>query len=68
MKDVYRTKTGIEIGCMYQKPLPQPTREEEIIQRVLLGIPNPNHTGMCLYVVLLTLVFAGLAMGFGGVR
>ena len=68
MKDVYRTKTGIEIGCMYQKPLPQPTQEEEIIQRVLLGIPLPNRTGMCLYVVLLTLMFAGLAMGFRGVR
>lgn len=68
MKDVYRTKTGIEIGCMYQKPLPQPTREEEIIQRVLLGIPVPSRAGMCLYVVLLTLVFAGLAMGFRGVR
>jgi hypothetical protein len=68
MKNVYRTKTGIEIGCMYQKPLPQPTREEEIIQRVLLGIPVPSRAGMCLYVVLLTLVFAGLAMGFRGVR
>ena len=68
MRDVYRTKTGIEIGCMYQKPLPQPTREEEIIQRVLLGIPVPSRAGMCLYVVLLTLVFAGLAMGFRGVR
>jgi hypothetical protein len=68
MKDVYRTKTGIEIGCMYEKPLPQPTRDEEMIQRVLLGIPLPNRTGMCLYVVLLTLMFAGLAMGFRGVR
>jgi hypothetical protein len=68
MKNVYRTKTGIEIGCMYQKPLPQPTREEEIIQRVLLGIPVPSRAGICLYVVLLTLVFAGLAMGFRGVR
>ena len=68
MKNVYRTKTGIEIGCMYQKPLPQPTREEEIIQRVLLGIPVPSRAGMCLYVVLLTLVFAGLAMGFRGAR
>ena len=68
MKNVYRTKTGIEIGCMYQKPLPQPTREEEIIQRVLLGIPVPSRAGMCLYVVLLTLMFAGLAMGFRGVR
>ena len=68
MKNVYRTKSGVEIGCMYQKPLPQPTREEERIQRVLLGIPSPNRTGMCLYVVLLTLVFAGLAMGFRGVR
>jgi len=68
MKNVYRTKTGIEIGCMYQKPLPQPTREEEIIQRVLLGMPVPSRRGMCLYVVLLTLMFAGLAMGFRGVR
>jgi hypothetical protein len=68
MKNVYRTKSGVEIGCMYQKPLPQPTPEEEVIQGVLLGIRRPNHTGMCLYVVLLTLVFAGLAMGFGGVR
>jgi hypothetical protein len=68
MKNVYRTKTGIEIGCMYQKPLPQPTREEEIIQRVLLGIPVPSRAGICLYVVLLTLVFAGLAVGFRGVR
>ena len=68
MKDVYRTKTGIEIGCMYQKPLPQPTQDEEMIQRVLLGIPLPNRTGACLYVVLLTLMFAGLAVGFRGVR
>ena len=32
MKDVYRTKTGIEIGCMYQKPLPQMNSDEEEIK------------------------------------
>jgi hypothetical protein len=42
MKDVYRTSTGIEIGSMYQKPLPQLTQEEEMIQRALLHTSGPD--------------------------
>ena len=60
MKDVYRTKTGVEIGCMYQKPLPLPTREEEIIQRVLLHAQGPDYVSIVTYAVFLCVVF-GLA-------
>lgn len=66
MKDVYRTKTGVEIGCMYEKPLRQLSHDEEIIQRALLGIRSPNPAYICLYAVLLTLVFAGMMAGFRG--
>lgn len=33
----YTTKTGIKIGCRYERPLPQLNLDEEIIQGVLLG-------------------------------
>jgi hypothetical protein len=42
MRELHKTKTGIEIGSMYQKPLPQPTQEEELIQRALLHTSGPD--------------------------
>ena len=65
MRDVYRTKTGIEIGCMYQKPLPQLNRDEEEIQRVLLGVRGPDHVSMTLYIIFLVVLFATLALTLG---
>ena len=32
----YTTKTGIKIGLLYTPPLPQPSADDELIQRVLL--------------------------------
>lgn len=65
MRNVYRTKTGIEIGCMYQKPMRQLNRDEEEIQRVLLGIRGPDHVSMALYTIFLVVLFTTLALTLG---
>lgn len=65
MKDVYRTSTGIEIGCMYEKPKHQLNSDEEQIQRVLLGIRGPDYVSMALYIIFLVVLFATLAMTLG---
>jgi len=65
MRDVYRTKTGIEIGGTYQKPLPQLNSDEEEIQRALLGIRGPDHVSMALYIIFLVVLFATLVMTVG---
>lgn len=38
----YTTKSGLKIGCRYERPLPELNRDEEIIQMVLLGIDPTN--------------------------
>jgi hypothetical protein len=68
MKDVYRTKTGIEIGCMYQKPMRQLNCDEEEIQRALLGIRGPDHVSIALYIMFLGVLFATLALTVGSGR
>ena len=68
MKDVYRTSTGIEIGCMYQKPLPQLNRDEEEIQRALLGMRGPDHVSITLYIIFLVVLFITLALTVGSGR
>ena len=65
MKDVYRTKTGIEIGCMYQKPRHQLNRDEEEIQRALLGMRGPDHVSITLYIMFLVVLFTTLALTLG---
>jgi hypothetical protein len=65
MKDVYRTSTGIEIGCMYQKPLPQLNHDEEEIQRALLEMRGPDHVSITLYVIFLVVLFTTLVMTVG---
>ena len=65
MKDVYRTSTGIEIGCMYQKPMRQLNSDEEEIQRALLGMRGPDHVSIALYIIFLVVLFITLAMTFG---
>ena len=68
MKNVYRTKTGIEIGCMYQKPLPQMNSDEEEIQRALLGMRGPDHVSITLYIILLVVLLTMLALFIGSGR
>ena len=65
MKDVYRTSTGIEIGCMYQKPMHQLNHDEEEIQRALLGMRGPDHVSIALYIIFLGVLFATLVMTVG---
>lgn len=65
MRDVYRTKTGIEIGCTYQKPLRQLNSDEEEIQRALLGIQGPDHVSIALYIMFLVVLFTTLALTLG---
>jgi hypothetical protein len=65
MKDVYRTKTGIEIGCTYQKPLRQLNSDEEEIQKALLGIQGPDHVSIALYIMFLVVLFTTLALTLG---
>jgi hypothetical protein len=68
MKDVYRTSTGIEIGCMYKKPMHQLNHDEEEIQRALLGIRGPDHMSMTLYIIFLVALFVTLVMTVGSGR
>jgi len=65
MKDVYRTSTGIEIGCMYKRPTHQLNHDEEEIQRALLGIQGPDHVSIALYIIFLVVLFTTLALTFG---
>ena len=68
MRDVYRTKTGIEIGCMYQKPMRQLNADEEEIQRALLGVRGPDYVSMTLYTIFLVVLFTTLALTIGSGR
>lgn len=68
MKDVYRTSTGIEIGCMYQKPMRQLNRDEEDIQRALLGDRRSSPMSMALYIIFLVVLFTTLALTVGSGR
>ena len=65
MKDVYRTSTGIEIGCMYQKPMHQLNHDEEEIQRALLEMRGPDHVSITLYIIFLVVLFTTLVMTVG---
>ena len=65
MKDVYRTSTGIEIGCMYKKPMHQLNSDEEEIQRALLGMRGPDHVSIALYIMFLVVLFTMLALTLG---
>jgi hypothetical protein len=38
MKTPYTTRTGIQIGCMYEPPRQQMTADEERMQAALLGL------------------------------
>jgi hypothetical protein len=68
MKDVYRTSTGIEIGCMYQKPMYQLNSDEEEIQRALLGMRGPDQVSIALYIMFLVVLFITLALTVGSGR
>ena len=65
MKDVYTTSTGIEIGCMYKRPLPQLNSDEEEIQRALLGMRGPDQVSIVLYIMFLVVLFITLALTVG---
>jgi hypothetical protein len=65
MKDVYRTSTGIEIGCMYQKPTHQLNHDEEEIQKALLGMHGPDQVSIALYIMFLVVLFITLALTVG---
>ena len=68
MKDVYTTSTGIEIGCMYKRPLPQLNSDEEEIQRALLGMRGPDQVSIALYIIFLVVLFITLALFIGSAR
>lgn len=38
MPDVYQTPKGVKIGLNYQRPVPQMSRDEELIQSALMGL------------------------------
>ena len=68
MKNVHRTSTGIEIGCMYKKPMHQLNSDEEEIQRALLGMRGPDHVSITLYIILLVVLLTMLALFIGSGR
>ena len=61
MKDTHRTSTGIEIGSMYQRPMPHPTQEEDMIQRALLHTSGPDSVWSVLYKIFLVVLSLLLA-------
>jgi len=61
MKDLPKTKTGIEIGSKYEKPLPQLTQEEELIQHALLHTSGPDSMWSVLYKIFLVVLSLLLA-------
>jgi len=65
MRDVYKTKSGLEIGCMYKRPLRQLNRDEEDIQRVLLGDRRSGSMSMTLYILFLVALFTTLVLTVG---
>jgi hypothetical protein len=46
MKTLYKTKTGIEIGRVYQRPMPRPDADAELIQSALLYERGPDSVWM----------------------
>ena len=62
MRIPYTTKKGIKIGLRYEKPLPQLTRDEEVIQAALLGVRRPVNVP--LYLVLACLVVGYLLVSY----
>lgn len=41
MPTPYTTKTGVQIGILYQPPKPKLSKDEELLQRALLRKPKP---------------------------
>lgn len=58
MRLPYTTKTGLKIGSRYTEPMPQMTRDEELIQSALLGL-GQRHVPIWLVVVI---VIAGYVL------
>ena len=56
MKQIYTTKAGIEIGCMYQEPMRQLNPDEERIQRALLNKRGPDSVWVALYKIFLSIL------------
>lgn len=63
MPDVYTTPAGVKIGLMYQRPAPQMTHDEELLQKALLNMkPVPRFPWKTVFcwtpvVALLVLIF-----------
>lgn len=53
MPTPYTTKTGIQIGILYQYPKPQLSADEELLQSALLRKPKPFPWRPVLLVILL---------------
>lgn len=62
MRIPYTTKKGVKIGLRYEQPLPQLTRDEEVIQAALLGVRRPVNVP--LYLVLACLVVGYLLVSY----
>lgn len=60
----YTTKTGVQIGLLYQRPAPAMTRDDELLQTALLGSANKWAT---LRQVLLFLLEKGLVLIGGAI-
>ena len=60
----YTTKSGLKIGSCYQRPLPELNHDEEIIQKVLLGIDPTNRRfkfWFTMYCMVLAFIFMMLS-------
>lgn len=57
MPTPYTTKSGVQIGIRYEPPKPRMSRDEEMIQRILLGEPH-GRGGLSPWLIVAMLVLA----------
>lgn len=57
MPTPYKTKTGVQIGLLYEPPKNTMSRDDEIIQAALLGLPRQRNVPVVLILLLLLVAY-----------
>lgn len=64
----YTTKSGVQIGLLYQRPAPAMTRDDELIQSALLRTPSSRVRSaltVLFFLVEKSMVIVGVAIILG---
>lgn len=64
----YTTKSGVQIGLLYQRPAPQMTRDEELIQGALLRTSSSRARSVLtalFFLIEKSMVVLGIALVLG---